>query len=138
MKPKTALILCFFVIALVIAAFLLSSPGGLNYPREQVCRTDLAILSNHLEQYKEQVGHYPTREEGLNVFTNPPSDPEDRTKWRVIFYDVVPLDPWKRPYIYRFPGRKNPGGFDLFSLGPDGIESPDDIFSPPTSESVAR
>lgn len=34
-------------------------------------------------------------------------------------------DPWGRPYVYRRPGRERP--FELFSLGPDGRESEDDI-----------
>lgn len=37
----------------------------------------------------------------------------------------VPLDPWGRAYVYRNPGKKR--GFDLFSLGPDGEESTDDL-----------
>jgi general secretion pathway protein G len=30
----------------------------------------------------------------------------------------VPIDPWDKPYVYRFPGEKNE--FDLFSYGSDG------------------
>ena len=32
----------------------------------------------------------------------------------------IPADPWGRPYIYEFPGRLNPAGYDLRSMGPDG------------------
>lgn len=39
--------------------------------------------------------------------------------------DHVPLDPWGRPYVYRNPGQVR--SYDLLSLGPDGIESADDI-----------
>jgi general secretion pathway protein G len=39
----------------------------------------------------------------------------------------IPLDPWKHPYQYRYPGTKNTDGYDVFSLGPDGVESGDDI-----------
>lgn len=35
------------------------------------------------------------------------------------------VDPWGRPYVYRRPGREHV--FELFSLGPDGRESDDDI-----------
>lgn len=38
----------------------------------------------------------------------------------------IPFDPWGRPYQYRYPGKRN--AMDLFSLGPDGVESQDDIF----------
>jgi general secretion pathway protein G len=29
----------------------------------------------------------------------------------------VPLDPWGRPYIYRFPGQH--GDYDLYTFGAD-------------------
>lgn len=37
----------------------------------------------------------------------------------------VPLDSWGRAYVYRNPGKAR--GFDLLSLGPDGVESADDL-----------
>jgi hypothetical protein len=33
----------------------------------------------------------------------------------------VPKDPYNTPYVYRYPGRKNPASYDLFSAGPDKI-----------------
>jgi general secretion pathway protein G len=39
----------------------------------------------------------------------------------------LPVDPWKNPYQYRYPGTKNTDGYDVFSFGPDGVESADDI-----------
>ncbi len=37
----------------------------------------------------------------------------------------LPLDPWGRPYQYRYPGQTHT--YELFSLGPDGVESQDDV-----------
>ena len=38
------------------------------------------------------------------------------------------LDAWGRPMRYRCPGRHNPDGYDLWSVGPDGIDgTADDI-----------
>jgi general secretion pathway protein G len=37
----------------------------------------------------------------------------------------LPDDPWGRPYVYRNPGKER--GYDLLSLGPDGVESGDDV-----------
>lgn len=37
----------------------------------------------------------------------------------------IPPDPWGKPYVYRYPGRE--AAYDLLSLGPDGIESTDDV-----------
>jgi hypothetical protein len=35
---------------------------------------------------------------------------------------VLPKDPWGNPYIYYYPGKHNPTGYDLLSVGPDGKE----------------
>jgi hypothetical protein len=38
------------------------------------------------------------------------------------------LDPWGNPFIYEYPGKRNPYGFDLMSMGPDGrVGGGDDI-----------
>ncbi|HNQ04040.1 MAG TPA: type II secretion system protein GspG [Thiobacillaceae bacterium] len=37
----------------------------------------------------------------------------------------IPDDPWGRPYVYRNPGRER--NYELLSLGPDGVESADDV-----------
>jgi len=37
------------------------------------------------------------------------------------------VDPWGRELQYRYPGTHNTSAYDLFSLGPDGTESGDDI-----------
>lgn len=37
----------------------------------------------------------------------------------------IPNDPWGRRYVFRNPGTER--NYDLLSLGPDGIESLDDI-----------
>ncbi|MDR2093105.1 MAG: type II secretion system protein GspG [Azoarcus sp.] len=39
----------------------------------------------------------------------------------------LPQDPWGRPYQYRNPGKEY--AYELFSLGPDGVESKDDVIA---------
>jgi hypothetical protein len=34
-------------------------------------------------------------------------------------FKELPKDPWGINYIYRNPGLKNPGRYDLYSPGPD-------------------
>jgi general secretion pathway protein G len=40
---------------------------------------------------------------------------------------ALPVDPWGRPYQYRNPGKEY--AYELFSLGPDGVESKDDVIA---------
>jgi general secretion pathway protein G len=50
--------------------------------------------------------------------------PKNVENWRgpYIQKNYIPKDPWGNPYVYRCPGRHNPDGYDLHSLGPDGQE----------------
>jgi general secretion pathway protein G len=56
--------------------------------------------------------------------------PPDAKNWKGPYFDPpqVPNDPWEHPYVYVFPGRKNPSSYDLYSVGPDGQDgTADDI-----------
>ena len=37
--------------------------------------------------------------------------------------DATVLDAWKHPIVYRYPRVKKDGHFDLWSMGPDGLDS---------------
>ena len=78
--------------------------------------------------YKIDVGSYPNSEEGLAALTKAPAGKESR--WNGPYIDSIPADPWGNAYKYRFPGSNNidgSKGYDIWSLGEDGIESADDI-----------
>jgi general secretion pathway protein G len=82
-----------------------------------------------LTQYKIHMGSFPTTEEGLQALLTPPANRADR--WRGPYLDTpgnrLPLDPWGNPYQYRYPGTRNQDKPDIWSWGPDGRESDDDI-----------
>jgi general secretion pathway protein G len=71
-------------------------------------KSDIAVLGEVLEGYKQQHGSYPTTDQGLAVLA-------ERSLIRRL-----PQDPWGHPYQYQSPGEKNRGGYDLWSLGADG------------------
>lgn len=80
-----------------------------------------------LMTYRMHMLRYPTTEEGLQALITPPASNAD--KWRGPYLEggKIPLDPWGNPYKYRYPSTKKSEGYDVFSLGPDGVESDDDI-----------
>jgi general secretion pathway protein G len=86
-------------------------------------------LNVPLQAYRMHMGTYPSTAEGLNALVTPPANKADR--WRgpyVKEQSGIPLDPWKNPYQYRFPGVKNKNSYDLWSMGPDGQDgTADDI-----------
>jgi general secretion pathway protein G len=81
-----------------------------------------------LQSYRTHMGNYPSTAEGLQTLITPPSDKADRWRGPYITGDIIPLDPWKNPYQYRFPGVRNRTGYDVWSKGPDGQDgTADDI-----------
>lgn len=77
-----------------------------------------------LMSFRVNVGRYPTTEEGLQALV---SAPEDVENWQGPYINQVPRDPWGNVYQYRSPGEHNPESYDVWSFGPDGRESDDDI-----------
>jgi general secretion pathway protein G len=70
-----------------------------------------------LGQYKLDTGVFPTTEQGLAALR---SRPENVNQWQGPYLgQEVPVDPWGRGYIYKFPGDHGDEP-DLISYGADG------------------
>lgn len=78
-----------------------------------------------LMTYRVHMGNYPSTEEGLEALVRRPS--EDATNWQGPYVRDLPKDPWGNPYQYRFPGEINTDTYDLWSWGPDGRDSDQNI-----------
>lgn len=91
--------------------------------RSKVAVLQIAELEHALESFAFDVGRYPTNEEGLQALI---SNPGNLESWKGPYLTkALPMDPWEKPYIYRYPGTHN-NVFDLFSCGPDGVEGGED------------
>ncbi len=69
---------------------------------------------------------------GAYVFDTEKSIPKTQQELSILveegYFESLPTDPWGHDYQYHNPAIHNTGrGYDLYSLGPDGIESEDDI-----------
>jgi general secretion pathway protein G len=109
-----------------------------------VCGSQIAAIGTALDMFEVDCERYPTIEEGLVALIECPSD-DLSNRWhgpylskRGILSDEEPdqvvRDPWGHAFVYRYPGIHNTNGYDLYSLGPDGIsktggEDADDIGS---------
>ena len=90
--------------------------GNVGKSEVKVARAQIVALETALENYRLDMGRYPTTEEGLQALEKPPSGD---SRWSGPYLrKAVPADPWGHAYQYRFPGEK--GDFDLLSLGRDG------------------
>ncbi len=115
----------FTLLELLVVMVIIGLLAGLVAPRyfEQVGKSNVKIaraqivsLGQALDQYRLDVGTYPTTEEGLDALVN---KPQSASRWSGPYLQkAVPVDPWDRPYQYRSPGEH--GDYDLFSLGKDG------------------
>lgn len=82
----------------------------------KAARAQIDALEKALDQYRIDIGHYPSTEQGLAALMVKPAE---ESKWAGPYLKkAVPLDPWGQPYQYKFPGEH--GEFDLFSLGKSG------------------
>lgn len=133
-KSGFSLIEILIVIALiaVLATVAIGNLGGIfGGQQEKVAGLFVnQTLKTALTPYRIDVGNYPSTEAGLNALVKAPAGKEGKWRGPYIEASEVPKDPWDNPYKYRFPGSKNVNGargYDVWSLGPDGIESADDI-----------
>jgi general secretion pathway protein G len=119
------------IIGLLAGLAISNSDKIFGQSQEAVARVFVRdALKTSLVRYRIDLGDYPTTSEGIAALIVAPSGKAER--WRGPYIDVpggkVPTDPWGEPYRYRYPGTKNKGGFDLYSVGPDKNDgSEDDI-----------
>ena len=131
-KEGFSLIEILIVIALiaVIAGLAISNLGGI-FGGQQEKAAQIFVsqsLKIPLTAYKIDMGTYPSTEEGLKALIQAPSGKS--SKWKKPYIEELPTDPWGNAYQYRYPGSKNVNGnsgYDVWSFGPDGSESADDI-----------
>lgn len=82
----------------------------------KTARAQLVGLEKALQQYRLDVGRFPSTEQGLQALVAKPSNVG---KWDGPYLEkAVPPDPWGHPYLYVSPGEH--GDFDLSSTGRDG------------------
>lgn len=82
----------------------------------KAARAQIDALEKALDQYRLDVGRYPSSENGLiALMKRPPA--ENRWQGPYLRKDI-PTDPWGNAYLYAQPGEH--GEFDLYSLGKDG------------------
>lgn len=82
----------------------------------KTARAQIDAFEKALDQYRLDVGRYPTSEQGLQALMEAPAG---TTRWTGPYLKkAVPADPWGQPYQYRQPGEH--GEFDILSWGADG------------------
>jgi general secretion pathway protein G len=82
----------------------------------KAARAQMDALGKALDQFRLDVGHYPSTEQGLASLVERPTN---ETKWAGPYLTkAVPRDPWGNAYVFVMPGEH--GEYDLLSYGKDG------------------
>ncbi|MDP8262399.1 MAG: type II secretion system major pseudopilin GspG [Candidatus Ancaeobacter aquaticus] len=108
--------------------YFFSLPNRIVYKKD-IARHDISILFDRaLTLFELDNTFYPSTAQGLSaLYIKPRTNPKP-SNWRGPYIRKNILnDPWKNPYQYTCPGEHNRNMYDLYSLGPDGIVSSDDI-----------
>ena len=117
------------IMGMLMATLAVGISGQIDKARISTTRTKIVRLEQALEFYQMDNARFPTSDQGLDALVNKSSSapvPRAFTPGGYIRADGL-MDPWGEPFQYRIPGTNNPHSFDLWSLGPDGVEGGDDI-----------
>lgn len=83
----------------------------------KIAKAQIEAFDKALAQYRIDVGRFPSTDQGLTALV---SKPPNEAKWDGPYLAKnVPLDPWGKPYLYRYPGQK--AEYEIYSLGKDGV-----------------
>ena len=115
----------FTLLELLVVMVIIGLLAGLVGPRyfaqvgksqSKTARAQIEALDQALEQYRIDVGRFPSSAEGLQALT---AAPAGEAAWAGPYLKkAVPKDPWGRPFLYQEPGSH--GELDLVSYGKDG------------------
>lgn len=114
------------IIALLMGSAIYYMTGVLGGAKIQTAQGDIQSITSALKMYEINNRILPTTDQGLDALVKKPDSEPAPKRWSQLMKEVRP-DPWNHPYQYVYPGKHNPDSFDLYSLGPDGVESDDDI-----------
>jgi len=107
------------VLAILGLLAAIATPQVVKYlgkARADTARIELKNISSALDLFFVDNGRYPTDQEGLKALVE---NPGGIASWRGPYLKTKgpPVDPWGRPYQYRYPGQHSE--YDLYSFGAD-------------------
>ena len=90
----------------------------LGKAKSDVAKVQMDNITSSLNLFNLDIGRYPTNNEGLSALIKKPAN---MPQWSgpYLTNEVIPKDPWNRPYVYIQPGT-NGKPYQLKSLGADG------------------
>ena len=134
------------IIGMLVGLAVTSLGNAFDNAKKDVAKTFVTTqMQTALGVYRIDMGDYPSTAEGIQALISPPTNNPNVNLWRgpYIQGSSIPLDPWKHPYQYAYPGTHTsatttntttgyPGSavggnstaphYDVWSLGPAGVD----------------
>ena len=122
------LLLVLVILGILAAIVVPKFAGRTEQARVAAATTQINTFGTALDAFEVDMGSYPQGKNGLNDLV---IQPREGAGWKGPYLkDAIPLDPWGHAYIYECPGKNNPTGYDVMSMGPDGkVGGDDDVTS---------
>ncbi len=110
------------IIGILVGVAVPKLSGRVKQSQVAAARAGIENVSTALRLYELDMGQFPSSLQGLV------QNPGGTKGWRGPYLEKgMPKDPWGNDYVYASPGNNNQQSFDLKSLGPDGVDSADDV-----------
>lgn len=118
------LLLVLVILGVLAAIVVPKFAGRTEQARVTAALTQIATFGTALDAFEVDNGYYPKGRNGLQDLV---VQPRDAQNWKGPYMkNEIPADPWGNAYVYECPGKHNPTGYDLMSMGPDKREGGDD------------
>ena len=114
------------IIALIIGSVAVVMSGVEDTANVTTTKARINGIATSLTSYKVSNLTYPTQEQGLDALVSRPTAPPQPKHWKQQAKPDAILDPWGRKLVYKNPGKQNPGSYDVYSLGQDGLDGTGD------------
>ena len=109
------LMVVIIIIGLIAALVAPRFFGKVEQSKVKAAQAQIELFGAALDQFRLDVGRYPTTSEGLSVLR----EKGGMENWNGPYLKKeVPPDPWGHPYVYTSPGAHD--DYDLVSYGADG------------------
>lgn len=119
------LMLVVIIIGIIAAIAVPRMAGRQRKAKDITTQASIRSVCAALDSFELDVGRFPSTEEGLQALIERPLSLAPEDEWNGPYFREIPLDSWKRPFIYKYPG-ENSVDYDLISRGADGQEGTSD------------
>ena len=119
------ILLVIIIVIALMAVLLPNLRSTMNDSKRGTAEIYINKLMGDIALYEATNGVPPTTQQGLAALVQKPASEPIPRKWSQR-EDKIERDPWGTDYIYEYPGKHNPRGYDIYSAGPDRQPGTDD------------